>query len=375
MKHSKYENKGVAKGAPSGVLLSVALHLGLAVLATILVVFHDTKKPETKFVPPAPIDRPKMKLQKPRVKMKTTAKPRAAKRITVKGAPTMPAVQLPDISGVGTGLSGGVGGYELVPDVSEIGVFGGTKSISAGNSFEGTLYVLNRARDGSDLGEFDQQRELPKVARFIENDWGTYAFAPYYRSPKKLYATQFLVPIVPAVYGPRAFGVECDSSKSYPSWVVHYKGKISSKKGGRYRFWGSSSQVLLVRVKDQLVLNASYSVYQRRLSSWKPTDNAHLKKYRIGNMASIGHWFELEKDEVVEMEVLIGNLTPPRCGMFLVIEDEEEQPYYSQKKLDGAPILPVFRTAEMSEALKEELMYNVYREDVDFEGGEIFNVH
>ena len=91
--------------------------------------------------------------------------------------------------------------------------------------------------------------------------------------------------------------------------------------------------------------------------------------------ASVGHWFTLGPGEVVEMEVLIGDFNAPHFGVYLMIEDKAEQPYYSHRKMDGMPILPAFRTAEMSQAIKDEIKYEMFNEEMDLDGGELFNVY
>ena len=55
----------MGKGMPSAVILSILIHVGLFLLAGMLVVFTVVKKEEQKFEPPKAIDRPRMKLKKP----------------------------------------------------------------------------------------------------------------------------------------------------------------------------------------------------------------------------------------------------------------------------------------------------------------------
>ncbi|NNJ71427.1 MAG: hypothetical protein HKP10_09115, partial [Kiritimatiellales bacterium] len=81
MKRESRKRKGLVKGAPTAVILTAAIHLALLAVAGGLVVFTAIKKAEKKFVPPPPVDRPKMDLKKPRVKTKKASKPRATQRI------------------------------------------------------------------------------------------------------------------------------------------------------------------------------------------------------------------------------------------------------------------------------------------------------
>ena len=130
------------RGQSTAVLISIALHLLIAVLASVFVVFNIVKKPEKKFEPPPPVERPKMKLKKPRVKMKKQTQPRVSQRIVAKTVVNMPDIQLPDVSGVGTGMGKGVDGYELMPDMDALSIFGGSKSLATGNEFEGTILLI-----------------------------------------------------------------------------------------------------------------------------------------------------------------------------------------------------------------------------------------
>ena len=365
--------KGLIKGMPISMLVSLGIHMILLLIAGGFVVFKLVEKPNAQFIPPAKIERPKMNLKKPRVKMKKTVRPRTAQRISVKNSPSMPDVQLPDVSGMGSGLSGGIGGYELMPDVSDIGMFGSTKSVSVGNDFEGTFYSLNMDRQGK-FEEMGFQTYLETVARFIANDWSPYVLAPYYRAPKKLYTTQFAIPTTDSGLGPSSFGLGWETLYDPYRWLCHYKGKFASKKGGRYRFWSMADDVLLVRVNGELVLNGTWGPFQREVCDWNPQSKEHLEYYMGHIQASVGNWFTLEPGQVYDMELLCGEVNGGGTACMLLIEDEEESPYYSKRE-DGLPILPIFRTAEISEKVKTEVMYKVPVDEADFEGGEIFSVY
>ena len=114
-KRSKKTNS-VVKGAPSGLVISLLVHAAAFLLAGLLVVFTVVNKEEKTFAPPKPVDRPKMKLKKPRVQVKKSAKPKSTTRIVTKvQKASMPDIQLPEMSGMGDGLAGGVGGFDIVP--------------------------------------------------------------------------------------------------------------------------------------------------------------------------------------------------------------------------------------------------------------------
>ena len=65
------KTKGIVKGAPSGFVISLGIHAAAFFLAGLFVVFTVVNKEEKKFIPPKPVDRPKMKLKKPKVKWRS----------------------------------------------------------------------------------------------------------------------------------------------------------------------------------------------------------------------------------------------------------------------------------------------------------------
>ena len=65
-------------------MISLTLHAAAFLLAGMLVVFTVQKKEEKKFVSPKPVNRPNMKLKKPMVKVKKSAKPKSTTRIVTK---------------------------------------------------------------------------------------------------------------------------------------------------------------------------------------------------------------------------------------------------------------------------------------------------
>ena len=369
-KRDKKSQKGLIKGAPTAVLVSVAIHAALLLIAGGLVVFKMIEKKEAQFVPPAKIERPKMDLKKPRVKVKKTSKPRTAKRIVSKSVASMPDIQLPDISSAGSGLGGGVGGYELVPDVAEMSMFGGTKSVAVGNDFEGTFYSLQYDRRGKKTS-IDDPEYMSTIRRFVELGWNPYVFAPYYRAPQKLYTTHLFIPTISSEFGPSHFGIPAGPNFDPILWCVHYKGKIMRKEGGRYRFWGFGDDVLLVRVNGEVVFNGSWGNDRQEFCEWERHPEDY--KYYMGHaQAAVGKWFELEPGVPVEMEVLIGEIPGGFFCAYLVVEDEAED-YATNRQ--GMPILPVFKTAEIQERIKDKIRYTLIPDEADLDSELMFNVY
>jgi hypothetical protein len=370
MRKLKKKIKKEGKGTPSAVLVSIAVHAILLAVAGGFVVFNVIKKEEKKFVPPPPIDRPKMDLKKPRVKVKKQSKPRATTRISSKSVASMPDIQLPDISSAGSGLGGGVGGYELVPDVAGMSMFGGSSSVAVGNDFEGTFYSLRYDRQGKESTMSDQEYKNT-IRRFVELGWNPYVFAPFFRAPQKIYTTQIFIPTIFSEFAPAHFGIPSGPDFDPYLWCVHYKGKIMRKEGGRFRFSGFGDDVLLVRVNGTVVLNASYSYHRTELCDWERHEDDY--RYFMGHAeAAVGDWFELEPGVPVEMEVLIGEIPGGHFCAYLVVEDEAED--YAENE-QGMKILPIFKTAEIPDRVKDKIKYTLIPGEADLESDLMFNVY
>ena len=188
----KKKRKSVVKGAPSGLVISLIVHAAAFMLAGLLVVFNVVNKEEKKFVPPKPVERPKMKLKKPKVKVKKNAKPKSSERIVTKVTKAnMPDIQLPEMSGIGDGIGTGGGGvgFDLMPDLDGITIFGGGQSI--GNDFVGTFYDIKRDRRGKNIPNRGLAGFVNILNSFMTKGFKTSVLNRYYRSPKKLYTTIF----------------------------------------------------------------------------------------------------------------------------------------------------------------------------------------
>ncbi|MEN8255355.1 MAG: hypothetical protein ABFR33_07790 [Verrucomicrobiota bacterium] len=355
MKRVFKKKQKITRGMPSAVLLSIAIHAALFFLAGALVVFTVVKKKEIEFEPPKAVERPRMKLKKPKVKIKKTSKPKPTNRIVTKvNRASMPDIQLPEMSGMGEGLSGGIGGFDMMPDFDDVTVFGGGQSI--GNDFIGTFYDFKRDRQGRDramdTGTFQQ-----KVAKFVRGGWKTSDLARYYRSPKTLYATSFMMPPIPSLLAPAAFG-EADTA-AY-CWLVHYKGQFVHPTGGRFRFRGRADDILLVRVDGKVVLNGSIPdngimfIY----SNWQNSTSESQKhcmgnSYRGNRKAEVGNWITLEPGVPLEMEVIMGEVPGGEFSAMLVVEEEGAE---YERNRQGGPILPMFTTAEPTLDLIDEIL-------------------
>jgi len=372
-KREKRKDKTV-KGMPTAVLVSILIHAGLFLLAGMFVVFTVVKSKEVEFEPPKAVERPKMKLKKPKVKVKKSTKPKPTTRIVTKvQKASMPDIQLPEISGMGESLGGGIGGFDLMPDLGEIGVFGSGQTV--GNDFVGTFYDFKRDRKGNPLAAgMDTDKYMQELMKFLRNDWKPSTWVRYYRSPKKLYATTIMIPAILSTEAPAAFG-EPDTGGW--CWAVHYTGQLVYPEDITFRFWGFGDDEMFVRVNGELVLIACwYSDYGTSSDAyfsplWTTPDKADSRKYYLGNNKSVvGDWITLKAGEPQDMEVLIGEKPGGAyCAMLLVEVQGEEYP----KNRQGGPILPIFKTAFPSLDLQDAIYKDHVPDEACVTNGPIFS--
>ena len=367
-KNRRKQTVGVVKGAPSGFILSLAVHAAAFAVAGLLVVFTVVQKEDKKFVPPKPVDRPKMKLRKPQVKVKKTSKPKSAQRIVTKvQKASMPEIQLPEMSGVGDGFAGDIAGFDIMPDLEEVTLFGGGQTI--GNDFVGTFYDLKRDRRGRPVA-MDPAEYVAELTRFVASGWKPSKLARYYRSPKKLYATTFMVPPVRSSVAPAAFG-ETDTGGW--CWAAHYKGVLMHHEDIRFRFWGHGDDVMVVRVDGEVVLNACWPDGQWGSlgigGNWISSAKNNERFYLGNNLSRVGDWIELKAGEQKEMEVLMGET--PGGGFCALLTVEVEGVEYPRNR-QGGPILPMFKTDEPSLDLQDAIYRTLVPGEASVTGGPVF---
>lgn len=368
-KREKRRQKMV-KGTSSAVFLSVAIHAGLFLLAGLFVVFTVIDKPEPKFTPPPVVDRPKMKLKKPQVKLKKTSRPKATAKIVTKvNRATMPDIQLPEMSGMGVGLGGaGIDGFDMLPGLDEVSVMGSAQSI--GCDLVGTFYDFNRTRRGTVTG-IDPDGFTAKLVQFDKSGWKTSVLSQYYQSPKKLYAITVAVPPMMSPLGPAAFD-EPDNEDQ--CWIVLYKGQLVHRDGIRFRFVGNSDDKMAVRVDGKAVLDASrwdatHSGPQIA-TAWLPSSPDHRKWYMAHDYSAVGDLVELEPGVPKDIEIIIGEGPGSLFNAILyVMEEGVEYP----KNAAGSPILPLFKTADLPRRLQDLIYRGMPEDEVCVTNGPTFN--
>ncbi len=165
-------------------------------------------------------------------------------------------------------------------------------STAGGSSLEGTFYDLKLTRNGvpskitrvvsgSEKDENGKDKRVYKfksegdfmreLQKFFLKGWNEAALSGYYKSPQKLYASSFYVPMVQDRYAPIAF--QCDDVCQPSAWVVIYRGRVRAPKTGKFRFVGTGDDYLGVKFGGDVVLDAGYripSLYSEDPGARKP---------------------------------------------------------------------------------------------------------
>jgi len=346
------------------VVLSLIIHGALFLLATTLVVFTVVKKEEQKFEAPKAKERPKIKLKKPRVRMKKTSRPKAAQRIVSKSTrSSMPDISLPTLSGMGNDI-GGLEGLDLLPDIEDTSVFGSSRSV--GNDFVGILYDLKRDRHG---GEADMDRTyfLDLLAEYFRQGWKDSLIDKYYKVPNKLYTTHFVIPPIPTPLAPDRFG---DPEMGSYFFFIKYVGKLVYKEDIKFRFWGVGDAYACVNVGGRDVFLNGKPNRLEILDSWHTSFPKFSDNYYLGTETmKVGDWIELKAGEPVEMKVLFGEWVGGQMSCILLVEVAGEK-YPTTKQ--GGPLLPAFKTEEFSMDQMEEIYKYMPEGECSFTNGPIF---
>jgi hypothetical protein len=367
MKRKSKKTKKIGKGAHSGLVISLGVHAAAFFLAGLLVVFSVVKKKEVTFIPPPSVERPKMKLKKPKVKVKKSAKPAAPTRIMAKVTKAdMPDLQLPEMGGSGSGFGGigDLGGFDTMPDLSQVSIFGGTQSV--GNDFEGEVYSLVHDRKGgtTPMGQ-DAFRDV--LRKYVLSGWKDSVLSRYFRSPKKLYTTHIMVPPIPTAMAPGVFGVP--ELEDYYLFIK-YEGKLVHKEDIKFRFWGVGDAYIFVNVGGKEVLMAAWEFHHPWFGWWTSTaggDRTHI----LGNMRMVvGDWIELKAGEPLDMKVLFGEWKGGAVtGMLLVEVEGVEYP----TARTGGPLLPAFKTEPLSWDTITEISRFLPEDECSLTTGPVFN--
>ena len=362
------------KGAPSGLIISLLFHVAAFFIAGLFVVFTVVNKKEPEFTPPPPVERPKMNLKKPKVKVQKNSNPKPSSRIVAKvKTKEMPEIQLPDLMGTGTGLmeGSGFGGEFLdLPDVGDLSVFG--SEVTSGNDLVGTFYDFKRDASGnirSMIANGGVPNDLDTIIHdFMKRGWRASILSKYYSSPKKLYTPCVCIGTVQSLLAPEAFGEKTEGW----GWAVVYRGKLVYPEDIKFRFRGVGDKFMGVRVDGKVVMVCHYRADGRQYFAdiwWPSAPDARV--YPMGeSKQQVGDWIELKAGVPVDIEIILGDREGGLVYHQLAVEVEGEE--YPRSSYGGGPTCPVFKTDNLSRAQVDALCLDVYPGDVNLTNGPVF---
>ena len=270
------------------------------------------------------------------------------------------------------GLVGGIGGFEIMPDLGEISILGSSQSI--GNDLVGTYYDFKRDRKGTYKG-IDADTWRGELNLFMRKGWNPRSFSKYYRSPRKLYSTCLVVPPVLSSIAPAAFG---DADAEGVFWAVHYKGQLVHQEDITFRFWGCADETIGIRVDGKIVFGACYQGVTSSGNNLEPivfgslwnSSTLESRKYGMGNStAAVGDWITLKAGVSVNIDILIGDNGGQASFMLAVQEKGIEY----EKNGQGGPILPAFKTAGITRDLMDVIYKDLVEDEISLTTGPVFN--
>lgn len=263
-----------------GASTALCLAFGLTLTFTVIYFAQDPPAEFLAYVPPAEDLPPRAVPTTPQLSNKaaTPSNTVAPSVIVSTGAAPVAMAQL-DIPmedsaddgisiDIGIGLDTGLG-----EDLGEAG--GGMGSSQpAGSALEGTLYDLKQSKGGAPTklapgGKVDRNELYSTVGGYLKN-WSQSALGRFYKSPAKLYASNFFLPMANASLAPDAF--QCAQKVKPAAWLVVYRGKVKSPITGTVRFVGTGDDFLGVRFDGKVVLEAGY----RMPSAYKKGDASRV---------------------------------------------------------------------------------------------------
>lgn len=247
-----------------------------------------------------------------------------------------------DIGGLGDGLGSGGNGL------------GSSKP--GGSALEGTFYDLKLTRSGSNTPLWNaatkrvNEPELVEVLNGFLKNWNEATLNKYYKSPIKLYASNFYLPAATANYAPIAY--QCEKKCAPSGWIAIYRGRVRAPKSGKFRFVGTGDDFLAVRFNHKTVLEAGYRIpslwtkdnprayhvsaagngktYQATIKAGKDRQhpgyefiqypNINIWNREVGGLTA-GTEFTVKEGEAYPIEIAISEIPGGLFGFVLFIQD------------------------------------------------------
>ncbi len=325
---------------------------GGAALYLVTIVIAGNELPSFSSYEPPPSNKPPTK--KPRVQeLSSKSSPPSssvAPPVIVSTAASTVTMAISDIPttdfgiGMENDIGAGLGGDGIGDGLGDGG--GGLGSgDSGGSTLEGTLYDLKQTRSGASTG-INPGAQRAKVAgifkEFFEGGWNERTLAKYYKSPTKLYAGNFFLPVCDPKYAPIAF--KCEDKVQPSGWAVVYRGRVRAPQSGTFRFVGTGDDVLAVRFDRKMVLETGYNVptdgvgpgnrpqWRKDVVAGKYPDKKGYQFYKVdgantwnndGEVGGLtaGTPFKVKEGQVYDIEIFISEIPGGLFGFVLLLDD------------------------------------------------------
>jgi len=375
-KQTKEHQNNLIKGGTQAFVLSLLIHACFAAFAMSLIVFAIPKKLEKKFCPAPSVKLPKIPHEKVKVPTRHPSKPKMVKRISSPlNTLAFSKFSIPKMDKGKMNIEIGTDEDNLpfleIPDLDEKALFGQPES--TGNDFSGRLYDVKRWRNGhfnSIRGE-EIKRGTPDtfrtiIYRYIKQGWKQSVISKYYRS-QKLYTTHFCFPAIPSSMAADQFGVP--ETEGY-FFFIKYSGQLVFPRDITFRFWCTANSFGMVQVNGKEVLVAGWEMHVKFFDWWEPVESVWNTQYVLSDRwMAPSDWITLKAGVPVPMNVLIGNRGHNAMSFVLLVEEKGKK--YPTRSI-GGPLLPIFKTEELSQDMLDQIMNFLPAGEANLTNGPIF---
>jgi len=175
-----------------------------------------------------------------------------------------------------------------------------------------------------------------------------------------------MIPPIPTVMAPDHFG-EPDTQSFF--FLIVYKGKLVSPEPITFRFRGGGDAFLMVQVDGRNVLLACNATGTGVWDWWESSSPKSYGYSSAGVTTVVGDWITLEPNKPVDMEVMFGE---NKWGVVAAVLTVEVKGKEYETTFRGAPILPAFKTSELTRDDIEEINKYLPANEVSLTNGPIF---
>jgi hypothetical protein len=186
---------------------------------------------------------------------------------------------------------------------------------------------------------------MQTFADFLASGWDEHFLSRFYRGTRPVYATQVFIPNFGASEAPKAFGLE--KYVRGTRWFVIYKGQVSPPEDGTYRFVGVADDVMAVAVNGKTSLISCYAGDGPvNMKAWEEPEPENPRIKTVEGKLRHGDWFTCKKDDIIDLDVLMGEFPGNLCGAWLYIEKKgATYKWINDPTFGKQPVLPVFQVA------------------------------